>query len=223
MMVVTCRDANIIALGRGRALCAGADLAFALDSLEETGRTDALLAFVERAGSVLDRVARFPRPVIAAVNGLALAGGLELVLCCDLVVAAESARIGDAHANYGLLPGAGGSVRLPRRIGATRAKRMLFTGDLVPAQELLEAGLVNAVVPDDELETAAMALAEAVSQKSPLSLAAMKKLVAEGDDLPLEEALRLELEALRTHLESYDVREGLTAFREKREPRFEGR
>jgi enoyl-CoA hydratase/carnithine racemase len=213
----------VVVTGAGRAFCTGADLAFALDSISEGGSADALLAFIERAGAVLDRVALFPKPVIAAVNGLALAGGLELVLCCDLVVAAESARLADAHANYGLLPGAGGAVRLARRIGANRAKHLLFTGDLVPAGSLVEAGLVNAVVPDNDLQSAAGALADKIAEKSPLSLAAMKRLVAEGLEQPLKEALRLEIEALRTHLGSHDVLEGLAAFREKRKPRFEGR
>jgi len=213
----------LVITGAGRAFCAGADLAFALDSLSYGSSGDALFSFVERAGAVLDRVASFPKPVIAAVNGLALAGGLELVLCCDLVVATESARLGDAHANYGLLPGAGGAVRLARRIGANRAKQLLFTGELVTAGSLVEAGLVNAVVPDGELEAAADALANKIAEKSPLSHASMKRLVDEGLEQPLEAALRLEVEALKTHLDSHDVREGLAAFREKRKPRFEGR
>jgi len=213
----------VVVTGAGRAFCAGADLAFALDSLSQSSNGDALLAFVERAAAVLDQLAAFPKPVVAAVNGLALAGGLELVLCCDLVVAAESAQLGDAHANYGLLPGAGGAARLARRIGTNRAKQLLFTGELVPAASLVEAGLVNAVVPDGELEAAVSALADAMCRKSPLSLSAMKRLVAEGADLPLDAALRLEIEALERHLASHDVREGLAAFREKRKPRFEGR
>ena len=169
------------------------------------------------------RIESLPMPVIAAVNGLALAGGLELVLCCDLVLAAESARLGDAHANYGLLPGAGSSVRLPRKIGPTRAKHLLFTGELLPASALVEAGLVNRVVPDGELDAAAQKLGEALAEKSPLTLRAMKRLVDDGLEQPSQTALRLEQLALAAHLSSRDVREGLRAFREKRKPRFEGR
>lgn len=213
----------LVVAGSGRAFCAGADLSFALDSLSEGGDGAPLLAFIERAGEVLGRVASFPKPVIAAVNGLALAGGLELVLCCDLVVAAESARFADAHANYGLLPGAGGAVRLARRIGANRAKYLLFTGEMASASELAAAGLVNAVAPDQELVLAVDKLVEAIADKSPLGLAAMKRLVDEGLEQPLDVALRLEVEALKTHVGSRDMREGLAAFSEKRKPHFEGR
>jgi enoyl-CoA hydratase/carnithine racemase len=213
----------VVVTGSGRAFCAGADLSFALDALAGGEGGAALIAFVERAAAVLSRLEALPKPVIAAVNGLALAGGLELVLCCDLVVAAESARIGDVHANYGLLPGAGGAVRLARKIGPTRAKHLLFTGEMVPASELVTAGLVNSVVPDGELVSAVDKLVGAIAEKSPLGLGAMKRLVAEGLEQPLDAALRLERDALAAHVQSQDLREGLAAFREKRKPRFEGR
>ncbi|TXH40894.1 MAG: enoyl-CoA hydratase/isomerase family protein, partial [Burkholderiaceae bacterium] len=110
--------------GAGRAFCAGADLKFV--RADVTG-PEAAAAFLQRVLATMNRIAAFPKPVIAALNGLALAGGLELVLCCDLVIAARSAKLGDAHANYGLLPGGGASVRLPRLIGAARAKYLMFT------------------------------------------------------------------------------------------------
>lgn len=217
-------DASVRALvvtGNGRAFCAGADLSSALDSLT-SGDPAELLDFVAHASATLARLEALPIPVIAAVNGLALAGGLELVLCCDLVVAGESARFGDAHANYGLLPGAGGSLRLPRKIGATRAKRLLFTGELATAAAMRDAGLVNEVVPDAELEVAVTRLVDAIAEKSPLSVRAMKQLVDEGLGPP-EKGLRREQMALASHVHSWDLREGLTAFREKRKPLFEGR
>lgn len=213
----------VVLTGAGRAFCAGADLSHVVDALSESNGGEPLPSFVAKAEAVLRRIESLPMPVIAAVNGLALAGGLELVLCCDLVLAAESARLGDAHANYGLLPGAGGSVRLPRKIGPTRAKHLLFTGELLPASALVDAGLVNQLVPDGELAAAAQKLGESLAEKSSLTLRAMKRLVDDGLQQPSHTALRLEQLALAAHLSSRDVREGLMAFREKRKPNFEGR
>jgi enoyl-CoA hydratase len=172
---------------------------------------------------VMTRLEKFPKPVIAAVNGLALAGGLELVLCCDLVIAARSARLGDAHANFGLLPGGGSSVRLPRKIGPTRAKHLLYTGEFVPAEQLREAGLVNEVVDDADLLAAAGRLVARLRTKSPLVLRRMKALVDDGLEQPIETALRLELLASEVHAHSHDMKEGLAAFEEKRAPVFTGR
>lgn len=211
----------VVLSGAGRAFCAGADLKFVRsESAHGSTSTNAFLRNVLRT---MERLERLPMPVIAAVNGLALAGGLELLLCCDLVVAARSAKLGDAHANYGLLPGGGGSVRLPRKIGPTRAKYLLFTGEFVAADELLASGLVNLVVDDAELIPAAQSLAARVATKSPLGLKRMKQLVNDGLDQPAETALRLELLASEVHAHSDDMREGLAAFAEKRKPVFRGR
>lgn len=211
----------LVLTGTGRAFCAGADLKFVKEASEEPAA--AADSFLNQVGELLNRLEAFPRPVIAAVNGLALAGGLETVLCCDLVVAAESARLGDAHANYGLLPGGGGSVRLPRKIGPTRAKYLMFTGDFVPARDLVDSGLVNAVVPDDELESAVTALVEKLSARSPLGLSRMKQLMDDALEQPVATGLRLELLASALHQHSHDMQEGLTAFQEKRPPAFTGR
>ncbi len=211
----------VVLTGMGRAFCAGADLKFVRGEAAQ-GR-DGTGAFLETLLALLIRLERFPRPVIAAVNGLALAGGLELVLCCDLVVAASSARFGDAHANYGLLPGGGGSVRLPRKIGATRAKYLMFTGEFLPAQAMAAAGLVNEIVADDELRPATDALVAKLASKSPLGLSRMKALVDDGLEQPVDVALRQELLVSAIHEHSDDRREGLAAFEEKRAPRFTGR
>jgi enoyl-CoA hydratase/carnithine racemase len=211
-----------VVIGTGRAFSAGADLAFASESISR-GDPAPMTAFVERIGAVFGRLSRFAKPVIAAVNGLALAGGLELLLCCDLVVAAESAKIGDAHANYGLLPGAGNAARLPKRIGSQRAKQLLFTGEFVAAADLVAAGLVNRVVPDAHLEREVQALAETIAAKSPLGLRRMKQVADASLALSDEAALRLERRTLAEHFESEDVREGLAAFRDKRKPEFRGR
>lgn len=209
---------TVVLTGSGRAFCAGADLKYVKTQAGESGTNN----FLKSVLATMNRIERFPKPVIAALNGLTLAGGLELVLCCDLVLAARSAKIGDAHANYGLLPGGGSSVRLPRIIGATRAKYLLFTGDFVDATEMLTAGLVNKVVDDDQLDIATQALAEKISTKSPLGLRRMKALVDDGLQQPMDTALRLELLACEVHQHSADLHEGLAAFNEKRAPRFTG-
>jgi enoyl-CoA hydratase/carnithine racemase len=195
---------------------AGADLKF----LSQAGLRVA--QFLQSVGELFRRLESSPLPVIAAVNGIAVAGGLELVLCCDLVYATQSARFGDGHANYGLLPGGGGSVRLPRRIGATRAKHLLFTGELVGAEILASAGLINKVVPDDELLREVDLLVDSLARKSPLGLRRMKQLVNDGLDQSTSTALRLELLAGAAHSFSDDMKEGIAAFTEKRLPRFSG-
>jgi enoyl-CoA hydratase/carnithine racemase len=209
----------LVVTGRGRAFCSGADLA-AVAASDDPG---ALRSFLTDFGAVLDRLEALPKPTIAAINGYALAGGLELVLCCDLAIAAQSARLGDAHANYGLLPGGGASVRLPRRVGLALAKQLMFTGAFVPAPELRWSGLLNDVVPDDGLEAAVDKLAESIAAKSPLGLARMKRLVDDAAEQPVGAGLRAELLASELHAHSEDMREGLDAFLTKRRPRFAGR
>lgn len=212
----------VVVTGTGRAFCAGADLK-AIRSMSEDDPARNTLAFLKDAGKVFDGLEAFPKPSIAAVNGLALAGGLELVLCCDLVIAAESAKLGDAHANFGLIPGGGGSIRLPRKVGPTMAKYLLFTGEFLPAADLVASGLVNEVIPDEQLTERVDRLVEVIASKSPLGLNRMKQLVNDGLDQPVATGVRLELLASEAHASSLDVAEGLAAFQEKRPPRFVGR
>lgn len=211
----------VVLTGTGRAFCAGADLKYVQSQADDSG--GGTKRFLGEVLATMNRLESFPMPVIAAVNGLALAGGLELVLCCDLVIAARSAKLGDAHANYGLLPGGGGSVRLPRKIGPTRAKYLLYTGEFIAAEELVAAGLVNQVVDDAELFTATEKLVVKLANKSPVGLRRMKALVDDGLAQPIESALRLELLASEAHAHSVDMKEGLAAFNEKRAPVFIGR
>ncbi|MBE0593125.1 MAG: enoyl-CoA hydratase/isomerase family protein [Gemmatimonadales bacterium] len=211
----------VVLTGNGRAFCAGADLKYVRETTQ--GDETAVARFLESILDVMNRLEKFPKPTIAAINGLALAGGLELVLCCDLVIAARSARLGDAHANFGLLPGGGSSVRLPRKIGPTRAKYLLFTGEFVPAEDLVSAGLVNEVFDDADLLAGAGRIVARLRDKSPLVLRRMKALVDDGLEQPVETALRLELLASEVHAHSHDMKEGLAAFEEKRKPNFTGR
>ena len=209
----------IIIRAEGRVFCVGADLKV----VQEKSAEGTMDRFGNRLSDVFNRIETFPKPVIAAVNGLALAGGLELILCYDSVIAAESAKIGDAHANYGLIPGGGGSVRLPRKIEPTRAKYLMYTGDFLEATALERMGLFNQVVPDASLEKTVAMLAAHLGEKSPLGLKLMKQLINNSLEQPKETALCNELMAIATHSQSQDWIEGLAAFAEKRKPKFTGR
>lgn len=210
----------VIITGKGRAFCAGADL----KQVSEFAKSpQSMIAFLRVIHGVFNRIESFSRPVIAAINGMALAGGLELSLACDLAMAAADARIGDQHANFGLIAGAGGSQRLPRVIGARRAKELFFSGDWITAQEAERIGLVNKVVPPDKLDAEAMALARKLAERSPMATKTAKTLVNRGMQMELPDALELEINMGVLHLTTEDVKEGLRAFEEKRKPKFPGR
>jgi enoyl-CoA hydratase/carnithine racemase len=208
----------VMLAGNGRAFCAGADLKQAAPGTPVPGEPDFLDIIVE----FFETLRGFPKPVIAVVNGLALAGGLEVVMACDIVIAAESARLGDAHSNFGVFPGGGGAAILPRKVPENVARYLLFTGDSLSATEMKTHGLVNEVVPDVELRDRAQALADKLAKKSPLVLARMKRVAAEATDKSAADALRHEVLELRNHQRSYDLHEGLAAFVGKREPQFKG-
>ena len=201
----------VVIAGEGRAFCAGADLKQVLGSEAD---------LLPRLGAVFDRVESFAKPVIAAVHGPALAGGLELVLCCDLVVAGRSAAFGDAHANYGMFPAGGATVRLPRRIGVARAKHLMFTGVTLAASELAGTDLITCLVEDERLVGEVDALVATIAGKSAAGIAAMKALVDEGLQVPREVALRRERREAAAYIGSADFAEGIRAFAEKRAPRF---
>lgn len=211
----------VIITGEGAAFCAGGDLISFREALADPSG-DALIANIAFAQHVFSRIEALPMPVIAAVNGHAIAGGLELLLCCDLVVAASTARIGDGHARFGIIPGGGASVRLPQKLPANRARYLLLSGELMPAQTLAEWGLVNEVVPPEALLDAALALAARLTRHSPLGLHWIKTLAARATH-DTEAGLRAELQAFRQYATSHDFAEGLAAFAEKRQPRFTGK
>ena len=207
----------LVFTARGRAFCAGADLVQA-GGTGAPGEKDLLDLIVDMFG----KLRAFPKPVIAAVNGLALAGGLEVVMCCDLVLASSAARFGDAHSNFGVFPGGGGAAILPRKIPPNVANYLLFTGDSISAEDARHYGLVNEVVAADALEARARALAMRLAAKSPLVLAGMKRVASTTADKSAADALAHELLECRNHGRSWDITEGLAAFREKREPKFKG-
>ncbi len=167
-------------------------------------------------------LAGLPQPTIAAVAGYALGGGCELALACDLRLAAESAVFGQPEIKLGLIPGAGGTQRLPRLIGATRAKELIFFGDSIDAQEAYRLGLVNRVVPADRLLAEARAWAARLAELPPLALAMAKQAIDTGADLALPAALYLEQQSFVALFGTADEQEGVAAFLEKRPPRFSG-
>ncbi|MBZ5795678.1 enoyl-CoA hydratase/isomerase family protein [Burkholderia contaminans] len=210
----------LVVTGAGAAFCAGADLKEVLASQKaEVGEAD----FLDRADATLARLRNFPKPVIAALNGITMAGGLEMAMCADIVIAAECAAIGDAHANFGVYPGAGGAAVLPRLIPQNIAMYLLLTGKTLSATEMKAYGFVSEVHPDAELSDAAMKLAGQIAAKSPVVLRRMKEVARTSADKSRDDALLHEQVMLRRHLRSFDLQEGLLAFAEKRAPRFQGR
>jgi enoyl-CoA hydratase/carnithine racemase len=158
--------------------------------------------------------------VIAAVGGIAVAGGFELVLCCDIVVAARDGMMGDGHLRFGVLPGGGGAARLVRKLPPNVASHLLLTGELVPAQYLHELGFVNTIVDVSELDARVSELADHIAQMSPLAVGHVKRVAREAADRSVSEGLRLELEAFAGYVASPDFAEGVSAFDERRRPDF---
>lgn len=210
----------VVLTGAGAAFCAGADLKEVLAGRSlAPGEAD----FLDRANTVFGRLRNFPKPVIAALNGVTMAGGLELAMCADLVVAAESATIADAHANYGVYPGAGGAAVLPRLIPLNMAMYLLLTGKSLSAAEMKVCGLVCEVHPDAVLAEATLKLANHIAKKSPIALRRMKEVARASADKSRDDALLHEQVAMRQHMRTFDFSEGLQSFTEKRAPQFQGR
>ena len=210
----------VVVRGEGRAFCAGVDLDLTSDALADAEHIDRIVSDVHLTFSMIEacRV-----PVIAAVHGMAVAGGLELVLSCDLAIAARGCRLGDFHARYGLFPGGGSSQRLPRIIGERRAKWLLLSGELISAEVAAEWGLVNEVVDPDRLLERSNEMAELLARRSPLLANAIKNTVRVGADVELSKALLAERPLFLRYMSSEDARRGLDAFRDRSEPEFIGR
>jgi len=209
----------LVVTGAGeKAFSAGADIpALAAMSAAEGH------AYSRLGHDVLLRLEALPVPVIAAVDGVALGGGLELALACDLIVASERARFGQPEINLGLIPGFGGTQRLVRRIGQARARELIYLGHTISAEEALRIGLVTRVVPAAALETEAARLAAELAAKAPLALAQAKRATAVAADADLETGCRYEVEAFGVTFAAEDRVEGLTAFMDKRKPVWKGR
>lgn len=204
--------------GTGKAFVAGADIAAMKTLSEVEGR-----AFGALGHGVFESIEQLRVPVIAAVNGFALGGGCELALACDFIYASSKAKFGQPEVNLGIIPGFGGTQRLPRRVGPALARELIYTGKMIAADEALRIGLVNAVFEPDALIPAALQAAGEIASKGPLAVAAAKRLIREGMDMPLPEANRLEQAAFGHAFGTEDQREGMAAFLEKRAPSFQGK
>ncbi len=206
----------MILTGTGeKAFCSGVDLKerAEMDDDERWAHNRALNAFAER-------LARLQAPTIAAINGLAFGGGLEITLACDFRIAAEGATFALPEVGIGIVPGAGGTQRLPRLIGPTRAKELILTGRRITADDALEMGLVSKVSPAGSLMDEARVLAEEIAANSPLAVAYAKAAVDLASETVIEQGLRYETSAIRATLASEDYEIGLAAFAEKRDPSF---
>ena len=163
------------------------------------------------------------KPVIAAINGYALGGGLEVAMSCDLRIASENAKMGQTEINIGLIPGWGGTQRLTRLVGMTKAKELVFTGRIIDAKTAEQIGIVNMVVPADKFRETVSQFAKDLASKAPVALKVAKALINKGSDIGLESALALEREGFGVVGSSEDLKEGVSAFTEKRKPVFKGR
>lgn len=212
----------VVIRGSGGNFCAGADLSYVSGLLDQSPeRFEA--EFLPRVQSTMNGIEDCTLPVIAAVEGYCLAGGFELALCCDIVVAARTAQMGDGHSVYGFLPGSGGAYRLARKVGTNNAKFLAFTGDPVPATEMAAMGVVSQIFDAAEFDTGVASLARKLTRRSPLGLRRMKGMIDSAPSRDRAAGLMAERLASAAHVGSHDMKEGLAAFREKRTPRFQGR
>jgi len=213
----------ILLVGAGeRAFVAGADIS-EFPSLREAAaeaQESGSARGIQKLGHRMDAART---PFVAAIHGFCLGGGLEVAMCCDVRIASEDAQLGQPEIKLGLIPGGGGTQRLARLVGMGRALLLNLTGDFIDAQTAYEWGLVEKVVPRDELRETALGIARTIAARSPVSVGILRELARTTRDLPLEEGLRREADGFRRCLESEDGAEGVAAFLEKREPNFVGR
>ena len=208
----------LVVRGQGRAFCAGADLVAMQESFADNA---SLRRYLSGFNETLFALEELPIPTIAVVHGHALAGGLELLLACDLVIVAEDARIGDQHINFGLMPGGGSTQRLPRKIGKQRAMELLFTGRWLTGKEAADAGLALRAVAVDQLDHELGLLLADITNKSRDALGWIKAMVRQGQSLPVRDGVTQEVNAFAHYVAtSPHPAEGILAFREKRSPDF---
>ena len=207
-----------IITGSGKAFIAGADI----KGMSKMVPEDAL-ELAARTTSMHEQIIHSRKPWIAAINGYALGGGLELALCCDIRIASEKAKLGLPETGLGIFPGGGGTQYLPRLVGAGKAKELIFTGDKIDAAEALRINLVNKVVPAEELMDAAMEMAKKIAKNSSMGIAYARDAIDEGYEIGLDAGLRYEIRMFSLCFATEDQKEGMAAFIEKRDANFPGR
>jgi enoyl-CoA hydratase/carnithine racemase len=209
----------VIITGAGeKSFCAGADL-----KERATMTPEEVKRFILTIRNLLSTIQNLPLPVISAINGIALGGGTEVALASDIRIAAETASMGLTETRLAIIPGGGGTQRLPRIIGVAKAKELIFTGRRVDAKEALEIGLVNKVVPQENLMDACMEMAGMIAETGPIAVEMAKYAIDKGIETDLATGLAIESNAYRVTIPTQDRVEGLTAFREKRKPVYKGR
>ena len=212
----------VVITGAGRAFSAGADLKEARELAEKLDEVSAR-SFVESGQKVFNKIENFEKPVIASINGYALGGGLELALACDIRIASENARLGHTEVGLGLLSAWGGCVRLAKIIGRGKATELLLTGGQIDAKEAERIGLVNKVVPPDELGSTVMWTAGTIATKAPVAVRLAKKIVSKAMEISMEEGNKMMADAVAACVKTEDIKEGIKAVLEKRSPQFKGK
>ena len=206
----------VVLTGNEKSFAAGADL-------KEMATLDSIAAMRRKTDKLWRDMASCTKPVIAAVSGLALGGGSEMAMACDIIIAAESTKFGQPEVKVGVMPGGGGTQRLIRAVGKYKAMKICLTGELFTAREAFDMGLVSEVVPDGEAEKRAVAMATQIASLPPISVQQTKEVILAGQDVSLEAALRLETKALQLLFSSQDQKEGAAAFMQKRAPKWQGK
>ncbi len=208
----------VVITGAGeKSFIAGADIG------EFAGRTPFDQRHAMRSPRIFDIMGSFPKPVIAMINGFCLGGGCELSMSCDIRIASDKARFGQPEINLGLIPGGGGTQRLPRLVGLGQAMRLILSGDMIPAAEAKEIGLVDLIVPHEELRAKTLELAGKIASKSPLTLTVAKEALRASQRLAIEEGIAYERDLFCLCFSSSDKEEGVKAFLEKRPAQWTGR
>ncbi|MHC1585467.1 MAG: enoyl-CoA hydratase/isomerase family protein [Candidatus Syntropharchaeia archaeon] len=211
----------VLITGSGRAFCSGVDLTFIDEVTKLTPKE--FREKLRELQNVFNSLEELEKPVIAAINGFALGGGCDLALACDIRIAAKDARIGEQYVKVGLIPDLGGTQRLPRIVGVGKAKELIFTGKMIDAEEAEKIGLVNEVVPPDELESHAEELAKTLAKGPSIAIGLAKIAINKGLGTDLRSGLEYEVYGQSICLQTEDQKEGVSAFLEKREPVFKGK
>lgn len=212
--------AVIIRSASDKAFSVGADLKAAASMMQDKAKAR---EWVAEGQKLFRRIESFPKPIIAEINALTLGGGLEMAMACDLRIASSEAKLGNPEVQLGLIPAWGGTQRMPKIIGLGKAKELILTGRQITAQEALEIGLVNKVVPPDELHSEALFLAQQIADNAPIAVQLAKKTMNMALTVPIEEGNKAELEAIAQTFETEDLVIGITAVLQKSKPKFKGK